>query len=937
MKKLFYFISLAFILSLAGNTGAAENPERGLSIPYEKYQLKNGLDVILHQDKSDPIVAVAIQYHVGSNREEPGKTGFAHLFEHMMFQQSENVGQDECFKIIQRAGGTLNGGTSSDGTIYFEVVPKNAMELALWMESDRMGFLKNTVTQSAFANQQNVVQNEKRQTGDNRPYGHNSWVTGKYLYPHGHPYSWTVIGEMEDLQNATIEDVKEFHSRFYIPNNATITIAGDFDTEEVKQLVEKYFGEIPRGADLEDPKPQHVTLNETKKLYHEDNFARTPQLTMVWPTVEQYSDDAYPLSLLGRVLGTGKTSPLYRVIIKDKKLAPRVSAYNIAMEITGRFTVSVNANAETSLADVEKAVFEAMDLFEKEGITQKDLEKHIASLETDFYNAISSVLGKAYQLARYNEYAGSPGYISEDIAKIQDVTVQDVMRVYEKYIKRKNYLTTSFVPKGQLNLVADNSVNANVVEEDAENATQVEQTLAEEETFEKTPSSFDRSIQPETGPDPQVTLPSIWTGKAENGLEVWGINHTEVPLVSYSFVISGGHLYDNLEKAGVASFMAKMLKEGTASKTPEELEEAIDMLGASISITGGTDDIIINVNTLSRNFEKTQELLEEILTEPRWDEEQFEIVKSRIINELTRNESNPNYLAALNFYKIIYGEKSILSTPPSGTIESVEIITMDDLKAYYSTYLSPSVTNVQVVGSIEKKEFMEALTRLSQKWKAKEVPAFVVEAPKMPEKGGLYFLDIPGAKQSNIFVGYASILRSDEESFPVTVMNYKLGGAFNGILNMILREEKGFSYGARSGFACYQNHGNFTASSSVRSDATLETVNIFKTELEKYRETISDDDLTFTKDALLKSYARKYETPGSLLVMLRTISEHNLPVDFPNKEIAYIRNYCAEQHVKLAQKHLQPEKMYFLVGGDAKTQMDALESVGLGKPILIEN
>jgi zinc protease len=937
MKKLFYLISLAFFLSLTGNTLAAENSKGGLSIPYEKYQLKNGLDVILHQDKSDPIVALAIQYHVGSNREVPGKTGFAHLFEHMMFQQSENVGQDECFKIIQRAGGSLNGGTSSDGTIYFEVVPKNAIETAFWMESDRMGFLRNTVTQSAFANQQNVVQNEKRQTSDNRPYGHNSWVIGKYLYPYGHPYSWTVIGEMEDLKNATIEDVKEFHSRFYIPNNATLTIAGDFDTKEVKQLVEKYFGEIPRGADLEDPKPQHVTLEKTKKLYHEDNFARTPQLTMVWPTVEQYSDDSYPLSLLGRILGTGKTSPLYKVIVKDKKLAPGVSAYNIAMEITGRFTVSVNANTETSLADVEKAVFKAMELFEKEGITQKDLEKHIASLETDFYNAITSVLSKSVQLARYNEYAGSPGYISEDIAKIQAVTVQDVMRVYEKYIKGENYLATSFVPKGQLNHIADNSVNANVVEEDAENATQVEQTATEEETFEKTPSLFDRSVQPEPGPDPQVTIPAIWTGKAENGINVWGINHTEVPLLRYTFVISGGHLYDDIKKPGVASFLAKMLKEGTASKTPEELEEVIELLGADITISGATDNLTISVNTLARNFEKTLQLVEEILTEPRWDEEQFEIVKSRIINELKRNESNPNYVSALGFFKLVYGENSIFSVPPSGTVESVESITMDDLKAYYAKYLSPSVTNAHVVGSISKNEFMDGLSRLSKKWKAKEVPPFAVEAPKMPEKGGLYFLDIPGAKQSNVYVGYASIPRSHEESFPVTVMNYKLGGAFNGILNMILREEKGFTYGARSAFGCFQNHGNFTANSSVRSDATLETVNIFKTEIEKYRESISDDDLAFTKEALIKSYARKYETYGSLLSLLRDISEHNLPVDYPNKEIEYIRDYSAEQHVKLAQKYLQPEKMYFLAGGDAKTQMEALESVGLGKPILLEN
>jgi zinc protease len=938
MKKNINFLITAVLALFFSCTATQHARENELSLPYEKYQLANGLEVILHQDHSDPIVAVALQYHVGSNREVPGKTGFAHLFEHMMFQESENVGQDEFFKKIQGAGGTLNGGTSNDGTIYYEVVPKNALEMVLWMESDRMGFLQNTVTREAFANQQNVVQNEKRQSYDNQPYGHNSWVIAKNLYPEGHPYNWTVIGEMEDLFNATIDDVKEFHSKFYIPNNTTLVLAGDFDKEEAKKLIDKYFGEIPKGNDLEDPKPQHVQLNETKKLYHEDNFAKTPQLTMLWPGVEQYSDDSYALNFLARVLGSGKNSPFYKVIVKDKKLAPRAGVFNRSMEITGQFTVSINANAGISLADLENAVFEAMELFEKEGITEKDMEKHKASLETDFYNAISSVLGKSFQLARYNEYAGSPDYILTDISKIKAVTIPDVMRVFEKYIKGKNYVATSFVPKGQLNLMAENSIDAGVVEENIENATQVVlDNTDKQEVISKTPSSFDRSVPPAIGTDPGITLPIVWTAEAGNGIHIWGIKQSEVPLVRYSFVIRGGHLLDHPEKAGVASFLAAMLKEGTATKTPEELEEAIEMLGASIEIYGGTENITVNVNTLARNFEATLQLVEEILTQPRWDEEQFSLVKSRIINELRRNEANPNYLAAVNFYKLIYPNGSPLGIPPTGTIKSVESITMDDLKSYYTANLSPSVTKMQVAGDIEKDRVMKSLRSLATTWEAKSVTIPAVEGSKMPDKGGVYFVDVPGAKQSNIYIGYASIPRSNPEYFPVTVMNYKLGGAFNGILNMILREEKGFTYGARSGFAGYQNHGNFTASSSVRSDATLESVNIFKTEIEKYREQLDEADLQFTKDALLKSYALKYETLGALLGMLRDISEYNLPADYANKEVAFLRNYNKDQHLQLAQKYLKPENMYFVIAGDAQTQMPALESVGMGTPVLIQN
>jgi zinc protease len=283
MKRISFNLLGIILVLLVSCTSTSK--KTSFSIDFEKYTLENGLDVILHADHSDPIVSVAIQYHVGSNREKPGRTGFAHLFEHMMFQESENVGQDQFFKKIQAAGGTLNGGTGSDGTIYYEIVPKNALELALWLESDRMGYLINTVTQSAFASQQNVVQNEKRQRVDNQPYGHNSYVIAKNLYPEGHPYNWPVIGEMEDLFNATVEDVKEFHANFYGPNNVTLVVAGDIDMEETRELVTKYFGDIPGGNPIDDLKPMPVTLEETKKLYHEDNFAKTPRFTMVWPTI----------------------------------------------------------------------------------------------------------------------------------------------------------------------------------------------------------------------------------------------------------------------------------------------------------------------------------------------------------------------------------------------------------------------------------------------------------------------------------------------------------------------------------------------------------------------------------------------------------------------------------------------------------------------------
>ena len=938
MKKLLSFLFIALLFGIVACNSTSETSEEKLSIEYEQYQLSNGLDVVLHQDKSDPIVAVAIQYHVGSNRETIGKTGFAHLFEHMMFQQSENVGQDQFFRKIQESGGTLNGGTGNDGTTYYEVVPKNALEMVLWLESDRMGFLENTVTKSAFANQQNVVQNEKRQSYDNRPYGFNSWVIATNLYPQGHPYSWTVIGEMEDLFNATVDDVKQFHSKFYVPNNTTLVLAGDFELEEVKPLIEKYFGEIKDGEKVVDMKSQLVNLAETKKLYHEDNFAKTPQLTMVWPTVEDYSKDAYALNFLAQVLGDGKNSPFYRTIVKEKKLAPRAGVYNRAMELAGEFRVSINANAGVSLADVEDAVNEAFALFETEGITEKELEKHKAGLETSFYNGMSSVLGKSFQLARYNEYAGSPGFAEQDIANIQAVTIDDILRVYEKYIKNKPFLATSFVPKGQLDLVAENSVDAGIIEESITNATEVNQeAVAEEEEILKTQTAFDRSVEPQKGPDPTLTIPQVWTANTSNGIKVYGIEHNELPLIQYSIVMDGGHIFVPKEKAGLASFLASMLTEGTANKTPVELEEAIDLLGANIRVYAGTENMEISVSCLTRNYENTMALVEEILLQPRWDEEQFELIKSRMINSVKRNMASPDYLASIYFNKLVYGDNNIHSLPTSGTIETLESITMDDLKAFYNKTFSPSVAKMHIVGKIGKNRVLTGLQGITSNWPEKEVELPTIEMPAPVEKSAIYFVDVPGAKQSVINIGHAAVCRTSDNFYPAVVMNYKLGGSFNGIVNLILREEKGFTYGARSGFSAGKTWGDFVASSSVRSSATQESVQIFKDEIEKYREGISDDDLEFTKNALVKSNARRFETIGALLNMLTTISSYDLPFDYVKNEEETILNMTKESHKKIAQELIQPENMVYVVVGDAATQLSALENVGLGKPILVNN
>ena len=933
MKRLLFMVSILMTLGLF--SFKPQNKQNGLSIPVEKFTLANGLTVVLNVDKSDPIAALAVYYHVGSSREVPGKTGFAHLFEHMMFQRSENVGEGQYFKNIQGAGGTLNGSTNQDRTNYFDIVPKNALEMAMWMESDRMGYLTNTVTKKSLANQQNVVQNEKRESVDNAAYGFNQEIIAKNLYPKGHPYSWTVIGEMEDLTGATVEDVKAFHKKFYAPNNATLVISGDINSEEIKALVNKYFGEIPSGTNIEKRGPVPVTLSSTARLYHEDNFAKAPQLTMVFPSTERYSKDSYALNFLADLLAGSKKSPLYSVLVKEKKLTSRVMARNGSQELAGSFTISITANPDINLTEVEKAVFEGFEKFEKEGFTDKDLIRIKAGYETRFYNSFASVQNKAFQFAEYTMNTGDPEYYKKDLAALQSVTMADVKSAYNKYIKGKNFVETSLVPKGQLNLIVEGSKNSGIIEEDVTKAAQVKADTAKEEPIAKTTTKLDRSVKPVIGPDPEVTIPTPWEESLSNGMKVWGIVQNELPLVQYSIIIDGGHMLDKVEKAGVANLVASMMNEGTKNKTPEELEEAIGLLGASIRVTSSNEDISLEVSSMAKNFEKTIALVQEILLEPRWDSEAFDLTKSRIINNLKRNAASPDYLSSSTLNKLMFGD-NILATDATGTEASVKIITIDDLKEYYSKYLSPSIARFLVVGDVDVARVKKALTDINLKWKPKNVVIPEIKVPGPPEKSQIYFVDVPGAKQSVISIGAPSLPRTNPDFYPATVANYKLGGSFNGIFNLILREDKGFTYGARSTFNGAKNYGSFVATSRVRTNSTQESVTIFKEEMEKYCKTILPEYIEFTKSSLLKNNALRFETLGNLLSMLNTMTSYNLPMDYIKQEEKFIEGLTIKKQLELVNKYIDPSRMYYVVVGDAKTQLDDLEKVGLGKPILVK-
>jgi zinc protease len=940
MKKILltFLIAASFLgcKNSSEENGKEKTPE--LSINYQKIKLDNGLEVIFHVDKSDPVVAVELMVHVGSAREIEGRTGFAHLFEHLLFLESENLGKGGLDKMTARIGGSgANGSTSRDRTNYLQTVPKDALEKMIWAEADKLGWFINTVTEPVLAKEKQVVKNEKRQSVDNRPYGHNQYVIDTNLYPKEHPYNWQVIGSLEDLQNATLEDVKTFFRKWYVPNNSTLVLSGDINIEQATKWVHKYFDEIPKGKEEIPALVKRAgKVDETQSFYYEDNFARVPQLTMAWPSVEQYHPDSYALDVLAQYLTDGKNAPFNQVLVDDLKLTSNTTMYNYTSEIAGQTQIVIRAFDGIQLDSIKKGIEKAFAKFEAEGISEKDLNKIKAGQETRFYASLSSVLGKGTGLASYNTYTGNPGFVTQDIQNTLSVTAEDVMNVYNKYIKNKNYIATSFVPKNFAALALSGAILADVVEEKIVTGAEEKFDPKIAATYEKTPSSFDRSVEPPYGETPSLAVPEVYKSELNNGLKIFGIQNDEVPLVQFNLTIDGGQLLESMDKLGVANLTAGILDKGTKNKTVAELEESIKELGANINVNSGQEEMTISVTTLAKNYEKTLSLVQEILLEPRFDEGEFELLKSATIARLRQQEADPNSVARNTYNELIYGKDNIRSKNNLGTVSSVENITLEDVKAYYNNYISPSVAKILVVGDISKEKVTSSLASLNDNWNAKNVTIPEYKTPDAPEKPIVYFYDIPNAKQSVLQFGAPALAANDEDFYAANVMNYILGGGgFASRLTQELREGKGYTYGIRSSFSGTKAKGDFTISSGVRSNVTLESAQAVKKILEEYPTTFSDKDLETTKSFLIKSNARAFETSRAKLNMLSNMSDYGWKSDYVKDREKVVNNMTKEQIAELANKYINPNKMIWLVVGDAETQLERMKELGYGEPVLL--
>ncbi len=893
-------------------------------IPYEKYEYPNGLTLIVHEDHSDPICHVDVTYHVGSAREQIGKSGFAHFFEHMMFQGSDNVADEQHFKIITEAGGTLNGTTNRDRTNYFETVPSNQLEKMLWLESDRMGFLLDAVTQQKFEVQRATVKNERGQNYDNRPYGLVQEMIAKNLFPYGHPYSWLTIGYIEDLNRVDVNDLKNFFLRWYGPNNAVITIGGDVNTQEVVQLVDKYFGKIPKCPPVEKTILPRPTLDKDRYVSMVDQYAKLPMLVCAMPTVPSYDKDEIALDCLAEIIGGDKNSILYQNLVKTQK-AINVTCYNSTSELAGNFQISVTPKPGTPLADVEKEIRNAFKEFEKTGVSDDALDKFKRSTEAQQIYGIESVSGKVSHLAAYQTFTGNANYIQKGLDELRQLTKEDVMRVYNQYIKNKPMLILSVLTKGNEGLIAAKD-NYTISKEGYVAPDYGYKGLK----YVKAKDDFDRSKMPKEGQAVSVKVPPF-SIQNMNNIKIIHSKSDEIPAVVLSIGFKGGRMVEqnNLSKVGLGNLFAAMMNEDTKLHTAEQINVMLDKLGSSVNVSCDLDEITVTVRSLKKNIEPTLDILKERIFQPEFKQETFDRLKNQTLENIKNAKTRAATMASIVSNMILYGKQNVIGLPSIGTEESIKNITLNDIEDYYKKYMSSNEMNIVVVGDYDKKDAFK-LKDIFEK-----MPNQKVEIPKISinTKGiskVVFVYDIPKAAQTEFRIGNMTNLKYDAtgEFYRCGIMNFPFAGAFNSRLNLKLREDKGWTYGARGGFNGNDYTGSYLFASGIKASATDSALIEIEKEFRKYYENgITNEELTFTKNAIGLSDARKYETLFQKAGFLENISKHDLRADYVDEQMKILNDFDKKNTDVFIKKWLNYDQFNIVLAGDYESLKPKLEAL----------
>ena len=871
-----------------------------IDIPYKKFVLDNGLTLIVHEDHKAPIAAVNVWYHVGSKNEKKGKTGFAHLFEHLMFNGSEHF-NDDYFQAMERVGATdMNGTTNEDRTNYFENVPTSAIDLALWMESDRMGHLLGAIDQAKLDEQRGVVQNEKRE-GENQPYGDKIyWAISENTYPESHPYHWQTIGYMEDLDSASLTDVKDWFKRYYGTANAILSIAGDINTDSIKLKVEKYFGEIPPGPPIEHQKSWVAKMSGTKRMVIQD---RVPQARVyeTWNVPEYSSKELAYLDLLSDVLTLGKNSRLYKRLVYDEQIATDVNASINSREIGSQFEITATAKEGVPLDKIEDEINEELNKLLKEGPTTEELERVKTNYISNFVRGIERIGGfggKSDILATGEVFADTPDFYKTRLNWIKSSTIEDIKESGNKWLSDGKFML-EVLPYPE---------------------------------FKTSSSTVDRSKLPETGTPPEAKFPDYQETTLSNGLKILLARRTSVPLVEFNLIVNAGFSADQNGVPGLASLTSDMMDEGANNMDALQISDAQLKLGARLSSNSSVDNSTVNLSTLNSNMDKSLELFADVILHPSFPEKELARLKKERIAAIEQEKASPIMAGIRVLPILLYGKNSAYGTTwrGNGDKESIDKIKREDLIKFHDTWFKPNNATLIIVGDASLDELKPKLEKLFSGWKKGETPKKEIGIAKNTKTSTVYLINIPEAEQSVIFAADIIPPKSEMNDIATETMNNILGGLFTSRINMNLREDKHWSYGAFSFIRELKAQRPFIAYAPVQTDKTKEAMEEMKKELTQFvgDKPPTPDELNKVKLNQTLELPGRWETIDNIAAYLANIVNYNLPPDYYKTYSEKVKNLKMSDITEAAKKVDMPGNMIWVVVGDQSKIEKGIKDLG---------
>ncbi|MBN2241880.1 MAG: insulinase family protein [Acidobacteria bacterium] len=888
------------------------------NLPYIKYTLENGLDVILLEDRRLPLVAVNVWYHVGPANERPGLTGFAHLFEHMMFEGSRHVGEKAHFRFLETAGASsINGTTNFDFTNYFETLPSNQLELALWLESDRMGFLLDTLDEKKLANQRAVVRNERRQNVESAPYGLVQEAIFHRLFPKDHPYHASVIGSHADIEAAELADVREFFRLYYAPNNASLAIVGDIDPGATRALVEKYFGSIPKGKPVPRTKVPTPPIASERRAVVTDQV-ELPRVYLAWLTAPLFTQEDAECDLVARILGGGKSSRLFKSLVYEKRIAQDVSAHQSSLALASIFTIDATCKPGVAPEELEKAVREELERFLEKGPEPEEIESARNIFEASIIRGLETLGGfggVADRLNQYNISLGDPGYLERDLKRYAAATAESLRSTARDRLKRDSGVTVYGIPGPK-------------IVDDVPEKKRYAAPLPPESSIPQ--GQQWRSAPPAAGPMPGLALPAPRSFCLGNGFNVFFIGQHNLPIVSANVIVLSGSERNPPDRPGLASFTAGMLDEGTRRRSALEIAADADRIGASLHTGSSMDLSYLAVRTLKKNADAAFELIADVLLNPAFDPAEMERIRHDRLTHIQQQKDNPAILGAIAFFGAVYGAGHPYGHTEIGTEKSNRSMTREHLAGFYGSGYVPANAALVVAGDMTESELRRLAGRYFGGW---EGPAseFSVPGNSHGRNRRVVIVDRPEASQTVLRIGHAGVSRAHPDYVPIDVMNTALGGLFSSRINLNLREKNGFTYGASSSFVFRRGDGPFLVGTSVHAAATAPAVAEIFRELERMRESeVAPQELETAKDSIALSLPGLFETTADAASSIGQLFTYGLPPTWFRDLPERIRRISAAEVLRVAREHLKPEEAVVVAVGDRGKIESELGKLNLG-------